>query len=73
MAFIDADHSYDGVTTDVTQVASLIVDDGLLAFHDIKWFEGVSRVVGELLSTGNWRVDGSVDNLIWLRKSRPPL
>lgn len=71
MVFIDGDHSYKSVKTDVNTVTSLVIDNGILAFHDIKWFQGVSRVVGELLSTGEWRFEGSVDNLMWLRKSKP--
>ncbi len=71
LVFIDGNHSYQSVESDVKTVASALVHDGILAFHDVKYFQGVSRVVGELLSTGEWRFDGSIDNLIWLRKSRP--
>lgn len=71
MVFIDGDHSYLSVKRDVNIVMPLIAEEGILAFHDIKWFQGVTRVVGELLSTGFWRFEGSADNLMWLRKSRP--
>lgn len=69
--FIDGDHSYRSVRSDVDTVTAALADEGLLAFHDVMWFQGVSRVVGELLSSGGWQFEGSVDNLIWLKKSRP--
>jgi len=71
LIFIDCDHSYESVKADVTTTAPSLVEDGVLAFHDVKYYQGVSRVVGELLSTGEWAFDASVDNLMWLRKSRP--
>jgi predicted O-methyltransferase YrrM len=71
LVFIDGDHSYGAVRADVNTVSPALIDEGILAFHDVKWFQGVSRVVGELLSTGSWTFVASVDNLIWLKKSRP--
>ena len=67
LAFIDGDHSYDAVKCDVKLLAPRIEEAGVLAFHDIYYFEGVSRVVGELLITGKWRAAGQISNLIWLK------
>lgn len=71
MAFIDGDHSYGCVRNDARIAGQLLRENGILAFHDVKWFQGVARTVGELLATGGWTFDGSVDDLIWLRKARP--
>jgi predicted O-methyltransferase YrrM len=71
MVFIDGDHSYKAVKADVATTSPLIAANGLVVFHDVKWFQGVARVVGELLTSGEWQFDGSVDNLVWLRRSRP--
>lgn len=71
LVFLDGDHSYRSVRFDVNTVAAALKDKGIFAFHDVKWFQGVSRVVGELLSTGEWSFEASVDNLMWLRKTRP--
>jgi len=66
--FIDADHSYPSVKGDFEKVRDWLKDDGTLAFHDAFFFEAVSRVVGEILATGQWQLLGKADNLVWLRK-----
>jgi predicted O-methyltransferase YrrM len=68
LVFIDADHTYPAVKRDVEIVGEWLRDGGVLAFHDAVYFEGVSRVVGEILATGKWQMMGNVDNLVWLRK-----
>ena len=68
LVFIDADHTYRAVRRDVQIVRDWLRDGGVLAFHDTTWFEGVSRVVGEILATGQWQILGNVDSLTWLRK-----
>ncbi len=71
MAFIDGDHSYSCVSNDARIAGQLLREGGILAFHDMKGFQGVSRAVGELLATGEWTLDGNVDDLVWLRKGKP--
>ena len=68
LVFIDADHSYPAVKRDVEIVRDWLRDGGVLAFHDTTYFEGVSRVVGEILATGQWQIMGNIDSLTWLRK-----
>jgi predicted O-methyltransferase YrrM len=70
LVFIDGDHDYAAVRGDVEKVRGWIRDGGTLAFHDAFFFEGVSRVVGEVLATGEWQLAGKVDNLVWLTKIR---
>lgn len=66
LVFIDGDHSYHAVKDDFDRVAPWLADDGVIAFHDFLWFEGVSRVIGEALSSGKWMMLGHVDNLVWV-------
>jgi predicted O-methyltransferase YrrM len=68
LVFIDADHSYAAVKGDFERVRHWLRDGGTLAFHDTTYFEGVSRVLGEILATGEWQLAGNVDSLTWLRK-----
>jgi predicted O-methyltransferase YrrM len=68
LVFIDGDHSYAAVKNDYEKVAPLIVEGGVLAFHDCIHFEGVSRTIGEALASGGWQLNGHVDNLLWLHK-----
>ena len=69
-AFIDGDHDYKAVRQDFDQLAGRISAQGTIAFHDCWWFSGVSRVVGEALSSGRWVMAGRVENLCWIQ--RPP-
>ena len=68
LVFIDGDHNYSGVNSDFKIISPWIRERGILAFHDCIYFEGVSRTIGEALSSGDWRLGGHVDNLLWLRK-----
>lgn len=68
LAFVDGDHSYEAVRNDVALLAPKIAPDGVLAFHDAICFVGVSRTIGELLCTGQWKLNGQVENLVWLKK-----
>jgi predicted O-methyltransferase YrrM len=68
LAFIDGDHSYMAVKRDFDTVSPWLGDGKILAFHDVTYFEGVSRVVGEAMATGGWQVGGNVDSLVWLRR-----
>lgn len=70
-AFIDGDHSYKGVSTDFEIVSEHINLNSVVAFHDCRFFESVSRVVGEALATGNWQLESCVENLTCLRKLGP--
>jgi predicted O-methyltransferase YrrM len=68
LVFIDGDHNYSGVKSDFERVAPWVAKDGIIAFHDsnVRHYEGVSRVIGEALLSGQWRVGGVVESLLWL-------
>lgn len=66
LVFLDGDHSYRQTRADFELVSNWVVPNGILAFHDSAFFEGVSRVVGEALASAQWRLGGTVRNLCWL-------
>ena len=57
-AFIDADHSYEGVTNDFLKVYKLLTDKGFIAFHDTYSHNGCRKFVLDLYTTYN---DGAFD------------
>jgi len=68
-AFLDADHSYESTRFDFRMVHPWMGPNGIMAFHDSQAFEGVSRVIGEVLASGAWCMAGQVANLTWLRRA----
>jgi predicted O-methyltransferase YrrM len=68
LVFLDGDHSYEAVHGDFALLAPRIRSRGVIALHDVVHFAGVARTVGEALSTGEWKIQGLVDNLVWLEK-----
>jgi predicted O-methyltransferase YrrM len=69
LVFIDGDHNYDAVKADFDKITPWLADDGVIAFHDYLYFQGVSRVIGEALSTGKWMMLGQVENLMWMGRA----
>jgi predicted O-methyltransferase YrrM len=69
LVFIDGDHSYAAANADFRFAARLLSDGGVIAFHDARYFPGVSRVVGEALASGHWRLAGCVYNLCWVQRA----
>lgn len=67
LAFIDGDHAYAVVQNDVQTIKPWLTDGVIVAFHDAKYFPGVSKVIGECLESGFWQLQGAVDNLAWLK------
>ena len=64
LLFIDGDHSYEGVRADWEAYGSMLGPGSVVAFHDIRWAEGVRRVVGEQVSPRVSR-QGRLPNLWW--------
>ena len=69
-AFIDGDHSFKSVQNDVQLLEPLMAKNSVLAFHDVLYFQGVSQIIGDVLKRGKWRLEGQVNNLVWLRKHK---
>lgn len=72
LVFLDGDHSYRQTKSDYELVKDLVAKNGILAFHDSLFFEGVSRVIGEALASAQWQIGGTVGNLFWLTRARFP-
>lgn len=70
LIFIDGDHRYEGCKADIEVLAHRLKPNGVIAFHDMATWEGVSRSVGELLATGDWTLGGLVKSLAWLRHAK---
>ncbi len=68
LVFIDGDHSYQAAKSDFEKVAPWVALNGVIAFHDCVAFKGVSQVIGEALSSGEWAIGGYIDNLMWIRR-----
>jgi predicted O-methyltransferase YrrM len=63
--FIDAGHDYDNVKADFEAWSPLILEDGVLAFHD-STTSGVSKVLEEI---EGWEEYDRIDSLsVWRRK-----
>jgi len=67
LVFLDGDHDYSCVKDDFTRVSLWITPTGTIAFHDCLSYVGVSRVIGEALASGEWKVAGQENNLFWIR------
>ena len=54
LVFIDAAHEYDDVKSDIEKCRDVLVDGGLMAFHDYREpaHPGVTRAVDELIDDG---------------------
>ena len=50
LLFIDGDHSYEGVKTDVQYWFPKLDDESIVIFHDSGWAEGVQRIIKEEVS-----------------------
>lgn len=62
--FIDGDHSYEGVKTDVNAWFLKLNSGAIILFHDVGWAEGVQRVIKEDI-TPNVKKEGRLPNLYW--------
>jgi predicted O-methyltransferase YrrM len=62
--FVDGDHSYEGVRTDVTSWFPKLNAGALVLFHDVGWAEGVQRVINETVRP-RAKSEGGLPNLYW--------
>jgi predicted O-methyltransferase YrrM len=54
LLFIDGDHSYEGSRNDFVNWSPYVTPNGLVAFHDVSTWDGVTRFYEELLQSGQW-------------------
>lgn len=68
--FVDADHSYDGVKSDILDYFPLLKINGIIAFHDYSpgyhdsSHPGVKQAVDEFFPIK----EGAVDSIVWIKK-----
>lgn len=55
LLFIDGDHSYEATRRDVEAWSGFIGEDGLMAFHDVGVWPGVTKFYDDFLAAGAWR------------------
>jgi len=61
--FIDGDHSYEGVKSDVDDWFPKLNNGAIVIFHDIGWAEGVQRVVESVRPYA--KKEGRLPNMYW--------
>lgn len=67
--FIDGLHDAESVRSDHEHVSSLLVSGGLLAFHDyFEHYPGIVDLVGNLMSSGEFRFVECADRLVILQR-----
>ncbi len=71
LVFIDGDHTYEAVKGDFETIRPWLADKAVIAFHDTVAFEGVCRVLGEILTTCEFRLVGHISNLSWVERRSP--
>jgi len=62
--FIDGDHSYESVKSDVDDWFPQLNNGAIVIFHDIGWAEGVQRVIKESVQPYAKR-EGRLPNMYW--------
>ena len=70
--YLDGDHTYDGVKTDIASYLPKVKSNGIIAGDDYAigrwWGDGVIRAFNELIGSGNVRVEFKMDRQIAVRK-----
>ncbi len=65
--FIDGDHSYEAAKDDFVSWGKRLVDNGAVAFHDC-WGSGPTKVVAEMLGSGQYSNVHFRHTLLWATK-----
>ena len=75
MIFIDADHSYEGVSQDIFSLVSFLTEDGIICFHDYeKETPGVFKAVNEhIISSKDFSHIALVGSLLIAKKCKSNL
>jgi len=68
LLFIDGDHSFDGTRDDFMSWAPFVVDSGLVAFHDVSTWNGVTRFYEQISRAENWAEVLSIGTLRVLQR-----
>ena len=71
LLFIDGDHSFAASKKDFETWSPHVVPDGLIAFHDIPVWPGVTRYFDRLLAQGEYQCILAVESLRVVRRRKP--
>ena len=72
LLWIDGDHTYDGVTSDIINYVNHLTVGGVIAFHDVMHFEGVSRAFAKhVLRSDAFGPAGIVGSIGWAQLRQP--
>jgi predicted O-methyltransferase YrrM len=72
LLWIDGDHTNEGVTSDIVNYVDYLEVGGVIAFHDVMHFEGVSRAFAELiLRSDKFGPAGIVGSIGWAQLRKP--
>lgn len=68
--YIDADHSYTGVSEDISLWFNKVEDGGIIAGHDYGHpnFPGVEKAVHEFFDRFNWQINFDKSGVWWVEK-----
>lgn len=68
LLFIDGDHSYEGVKSDVAKFSPFVRDNGVMIFHDVLGKKKVLQPIIKSLLDGDWAEDARADSMIVLKR-----
>ncbi len=71
LLFIDGDHSYEASKKDFEAWSPHVVPKGLIAFHDIPVWPGVTQYFDELMAQGEYQCILAVESLRVVRRRTP--
>jgi len=69
LLWIDGDHRYDSVRTDFAAWCPFIIDEGVIAFHDVH-STGVKKLIDELVGENIIMFVGKVGSIAWYRLNK---
>lgn len=67
LIFIDADHSYQGCSSDIKAWFPYLKEDAIVVFHDYQWAEGVKAAVAEFVKPIETMPGEVFENMYWTR------
>lgn len=72
LLWVDGDHSYEGVASDITRWVPLVRDQGVVIFDDVEPGSEVEAAIRDHLSFSRFRLVEQLDRVAVFRKEHPP-
>lgn len=64
LVYIDCDHSYEGVKSDIENYYPKLVNGGIMAFHDVLTYESVAMAVFEFIKANKLEIHQLPENAV---------